>query len=137
MLQPKHISSTLSHVLSPEGDGPISASLLSNKGLPLSTVSVPNLEISPDNLKVFSLLAINAFQHQAKANDAELDNWAVMDVDGKLRTMVKRFLTEKGPKNQLYVVVFYLSNYDDARAKAQLDVLTETLETELQGYVAA
>lgn len=137
MLQPKHISQTLSSVLSAQGQGPISASLLSNKGLPLSTVSVPNLDISSDNLKVFSLLAINAFHQQAKARNAELDDWTVMDVDGNLRTMVKRFSTEKGVKNLLYVVIFYLSNYEDARAKAQLDVLTKTLESELQGYVAA
>lgn len=137
MLQPKQISETLSQVLSLAGQGPISASLLSRKGLPLSTVLVPNLEISSDNLKVFSLLAINAFHQQIKAKSAELDDWAVMDVDGNLRTMVKQFSTGNGPKSLMYVVIFYLSSYEDGRAKAQLDVLTATLEKELQGYVAA
>lgn len=137
MLQPKHISKTLSQVLSLAGQGPISASLLSKKGLPLATVLVPNLDISSDNLKVFSLLAINAFHQQTKAKSADLDDWAVMDVDGNLRTMVKRFSTEGGLKNLMYAVIFYLSGYEDGKAKAQLDVLTETLENELQGYVAA
>ncbi|KAM3126116.1 hypothetical protein CJJ07_000140 [Candidozyma auris] len=137
MLQPKHISQTISQVLSPHGLGPISVSLLSSKGLPLSTVSVSNLDISSDNLKVFSLLAINAFHQQPKAKNPDLDDWVVMDVDGHLRSMVKRFSTEKGTKNQLYVVIFYFSNYEDALAKAQIDALAGTLEKELQGYVAA
>lgn len=103
----------------------------------MSTVSVLNLDISSDNLKVFSLLAINAFHQQPKAKNPDLDDWVVMDVDGNLRSMVKRFSTEKGTKNQLYVVIFYFSNYEDALAKAQIDALAGTLEKELQGYVAA
>lgn len=133
MLQLKQISQILSQVLGKDGSGPFSASLLSNKGLPLTTVTCSGLgeSITPDNLRIYSLSAINSFHQQPKFEDLNLDSWAVVDLDGTLKAMVQKFDTAE---TAMFVVLFYNTSYADAKAKVQLDGVTKALVSGLEGY---
>lgn len=142
MLQPKQILKVLSQAIAPrksEGDsesGPISIMLLSSKGLPLTTVNVPDLP-DPEYLKIYSLWATSSLRQQEKSGNEELDRWSVLDLDGTLRAMVQAFTTfESGEiHEEMYVALFYRKDYDDALAKVMLDAVTEALSAGLQGYV--
>lgn len=135
MLQPKHISEVLAQALSEGGDGPIMVSLLSNKGLPLATVTPPSTLFNRDDLRVYSLLAINAFHQQQTLSDPTLDDWAVVEVDDHYKAMINRFYTMENHQNYLYVVEFYTSEFADSKAKARLDAVTKSLTEGLQGYI--
>lgn len=142
MLQPKQILKVLSQALVPNQSdaaptpGPLSIMLLSGKGLPLTTVNVPDLP-DPEHLKIYSLWAINSLKHQEKSGDTELDRWSVLDLDGSLRAMVRAFTTfESGEMHEeMYVALFYHNDYDDALAKVTLDAATAALRQGLEGYV--
>lgn len=139
MLQLKQISQLLAQVLTKDSalQGPVAVSLLSNKGLPLTTVTISGLgALSPDNLRIYSLLAINSFHQQPAADDEDLDSWAVVDLDGTFRAMVKQFLTIDGDSNDMFVVLFY-TELADALAKVKLDGVTEALARKLEGYKAS
>lgn len=135
MLQPKNISHILAQALSNNEDGPMMISLLSNKGLPLATVTPSVSLFNRDDLRVYSLLAINSFQQQPSLSDSALDNWAVVEIDGNYKAMINRFYTMENPQNFLYVVEFYVKDFPDSKAKARLDSVTKSLEQGLQGYV--
>lgn len=110
--------------------------LLSSKGLPLTTVNVPDLP-DPEHLKIYSLWAINSLRQQEKSGDEELDRWSVLDLDGTLRAMVRAFTTfQLGEVHEeMYVALFYQNDFDDALAKVTLDAVTEALSKGLQGYI--
>lgn len=139
MLQLKEIGRLLSTVVTGES-GILAASLLSSRGLPLINVSSPDAaaELSSDNLKIYSLLAINSFKQQAKADDPELDSWVALDLESDHRAIVKQFLTVMNDKdeslNDMYVVVFYSSALADVQAKVRVDRVTAALAAGLQGY---
>lgn len=142
MLQLRQISKVLSQGL---GSGnartsPLSISLLSSNGLPLSTVRVPNQEnehLTNDNLKIYSLLALNQLRQQ---ND---DEWGLLELDENLKVVISR-LELKNYINQeqiedkreegLYVVIFYDGTFTDAEAKLRLDNLCSALSKGLEGY---
>lgn len=145
MLQSKQMSRVLAQVI--DGDksstGPISVSLLSAKGLPLTTVTSAHAAdsvLSADNFRVYSLLAINSFHLQPKSGDDEIDNWALLDLDGSLRAMVRKFSTlennTENYHNDMYVVLFYTGEYSDALAKVRLDLVTAALVEGLRGYMS-
>lgn len=110
--------------------------LLSSKGLPLTTVNVPELA-NPEQLKIYSLWAINSLKQQDESGDPQLDRWSVLDLDPTLRAMVQAFTTfESGEMHEeMYVALFYAHDYENAQAKVTLDAATEALRRGLQGYV--
>lgn len=141
MLQPKQILRVLSQVitdkpLSTSSKGPLSVVLLSNKGLPLATANVPDL-VDPDQLKIYSLWALNSLRQQDKSGNKDLDCWSVLELDENLRAMVKAFTTFEANdmREEMYAMLFYEADYDDALAKAQLDAVTDALSQGLAGYV--
>lgn len=146
MLQSKQVSELLSQVITGPNNhtnAPISVSLLTSKGLPLTTVTsshAASSALSPDNLGVYSLLAINSFHQQAKSGDDNIDNWALIDLDGTLKAMVRKFSTlENDSENfhhDMFVVLFYGEGYLDAVAKVKLDLVTTALENGLRGYMS-
>lgn len=146
MLQSKQVSQVLAQVVAGDNastKGPISVSLLSAKGLPLTTVTsthVADTTLTADNLRVYSLLAINSFHQQAKCGDDDVDNWALLDLDGSLRAMVRKFSTlennSENYHNDMFVVLFYSGDYSDALAKVRLDLLTVALAEGLRGYMS-
>lgn len=146
MLQSKQVSEVLSQVVTDHTShtaSPISVSLLTSKGLPLTTVTSANaleLSLSPDNLRVYSLLAINSFHQQPKSEDANIDDWALIDLDGSLKAMVRKFSTLENDlenfHNDMFVVLFYSEGLLDAQAKVKLDAVTKALVKGLRGYMA-
>lgn len=144
MLQSKQVSQVLSQVVGDKSStGPISVSLLSAKGLPLTTVTSTHAAdsiVTADNLRVYSLLAINSFHQQPKCGDENVDNWTLLDLDGSLRVMVRKFTTsENDPENyhnDMFVVLFYNGEYSDGLAKVRLDLVTEALAEGLRGYMS-
>lgn len=145
MLQSKQVSEVLSQVVTDHSShtaSPISVSLLTPKGLPLTTVTSANaleLSLSPDNLRVYSLLAINSFQQQPKSEDANIDDWALIDLDGSLKAMVRKFSTLENDlenfHNDMFVALFYSEGLLDAQAKVKLDAVTKALVNGLRGYM--
>lgn len=147
MLQQREIAKILSQVIN-ESDtliptGAYSASLLSSKGLPLITVTSPDLpapdySITADTLRVYSLLAINSYKQQEATGNPELDDWTVLSLDETLQAIVKRFVTVHKDKqqNELYVVLFYGKSFSDTKAKASVDSLAGILAAGLKGYVS-
>lgn len=147
MLQQREIAKILSQVFSESGDlipaGAYSASLLSSKGLPLITVTSPDLpapehSITADTLRVYSLLAINSYKQQEATGNPALDDWTVLSLDETLQAIVKRFVTVPKDKqqNELYVVLFYGKSYSDTKAKVSVDSLANLLADGLKGYVS-
>ncbi|EGV65284.1 hypothetical protein PSN45_002567 [Yamadazyma tenuis] len=140
MLQSKQISRVLCQGLKPvpvtssspsqtESSlaAPISVSLLSSKGVPLSTVIKADSQLTIDNIKIYSLLAFNNYDSR--------EAWCLVKVDSELRlVMGKLQLTQETEENKMYVVVLYDSSLPDAIAKAKLDGLTEALNTGLEGF---
>lgn len=146
MLQQREIAKILSQVVYESGtlkpSGAYSASLLSGKGLPLVTVTsvdLPTLNnlLSPDILRVYSLLAINSFKNNEKCGDTTLDDWTVLSLDETLQAIVKRFVTidKKNEQSELFVVLFYGNLYKNTQAKAAVDALSNVLSEGLKGYV--
>lgn len=146
MLQSKQVSQVLSQILAGQNDhndAPISVSLLSAKGLPLTSVTSTHAAssiLSADNLRVYSLLAINSFHQQSRSGDGNVDKWALIDLDGNLKAMVRQFSTLENDSqnyhNDMFVVLFYTSGYSDALAKVKLDLVTEALAEGLRGYMS-
>lgn len=147
MLQHREISKLLGQAIEQSGDGGsdgvLFASLLSAKGLPLITVGPPTDHtstqgISPDSLRMYSLMATNLFGQQEKTGDESLDCWAVLDIDTFLRAAMRKFATtsssENGPQTVFYTVLFYTAAFPDAQAKVRLDLVTEALAAGLSGY---
>lgn len=149
MLQQREISKLLGQVVEQsesfdaDSGAILFASLLSAKGLPLITVGSPATEtgpesISPDNLRMYSLIATNLFKQQQKTGDPILDDWAVLDVDTSLKTVMRKFATtssgDNEPQDTFFAVLFYSNKYPDTQAKVRLDLLTEVLSAGLSGY---
>ncbi|ODV68859.1 hypothetical protein HYPBUDRAFT_152151 [Hyphopichia burtonii NRRL Y-1933] len=142
MLQLRHISKVLSQGLGSSNSrtSPLSISLLSSNGLPLSTVRVPNQEkehLTNDNLKIYSLLALNQLRQQ---ND---DEWGLLELDENLKVVIsklelKNYINKEQIEDKreegLYVVIFYDSMFSDAEAKLRLDNLCSALSQGLEGY---
>lgn len=104
----------------------------------MTSVDLPtsNSLLSPDTLRVYSLLAINSFKQNKKCGDSTLDDWTVLSLDETLRAIVKRFVTnDKNAQNELYVVLFYGQSYKHTKAKAAVDALSRVLSEGLKGYV--
>lgn len=145
MLQSKQVSQVLSQIVSEEStsdNAPISASLLSAKGLPLTTVTstkAEDLSISADTLRVYSLLAINSFHQQPKTGDDNVDSWTLVDLNGSIKAIIRQFSTLENDTenyhNNMFVVLFYPTGYSDALAKVKLDLVTATLASGLRGYL--
>lgn len=146
MLQQREISKLLGQVVErpdsaePAADYIYSASLLSAKGLPLITVtSLVPTSVTPDDLRIYHLLAVNLYDQQERTGDPNLDSWAALDLDNSLRAMVKHFKTSAentGHSAAFFVALIYSSTYDDASAKVRLDQLTDSLASGLSGYRA-
>lgn len=142
MLQLRQISKVLSQGLGSSNSrtSPLSISLLSSNGLPLSTVRVPNQEnehLTNDNLKIYSLLALNQLRQQ---ND---DEWGLLELDENLKVVIsklelKNYINKEQIEDKreegLYVVIFYDSMFSDAEAKLRLDNLCSALSQGLEGY---
>lgn len=150
MLQPKQISKVLSQAFKPVsteegssrmGPAPIALSLLYHNGLPLSSVINPDIEkynLTADNLKIYSLLAVNYFKSE------ENSNWTVIELDENTRVMIQKLgpsiegkaINDKEPvqDDSLYVVIFYDSTLQASIAKLKLDAVCKCLDEGLQGY---
>lgn len=111
MLQTKQISKVLSQGLKPipkelSTNGvsePLSLSLLSHSGLPLTTVSshsVGDGSLTVDNLKIYSLLAMSHFKEPGTLEEEEEEtankklkeesNWAGMAIDKDLHLIIQK-----------------------------------------------
>lgn len=109
MLQTKQISKVLSQGLKPielSTNGvtePLSLSLLSHSGLPLTTVSNHSVEqgsLTVDNLKIYSLLAMSHFKEPNNTEAEEVENanntrkeesnWAGMAIDKDLHLIIEK-----------------------------------------------
>ncbi|OBA20160.1 hypothetical protein METBIDRAFT_213583 [Metschnikowia bicuspidata var. bicuspidata NRRL YB-4993] len=146
MLQQREISKLLAQAVTHAGslehapDAVLFVSLLSARGLPLITVGSPDAEscISPEALRMYSLMTTNLFKQQPKTGDASLDHWAVLDVDTSLRAVIRKFATTSSGTNEppttFYTVLFYSSAYADTQAKVRLDLVTAALTAGLSGY---
>lgn len=144
MLQQKEISKLLAQVLETRNEAPgvFLASLLSRKGLPLVTVSNPGpagliVAELPDNLRIYSLLAVNLFKQQKRTGDEAADLWIGLDMDASTKVVVSKFYTKDSADTDyaaLYVALFYAAGYPDSQARARLLLLTEALATGLRGY---
>lgn len=142
MLQLKEVAKILSKVVEKDPQGTCSvlgASLLSPKGLPLINVASPEFAqslLTPDSLKIYSLLAISLFRQQQKLGDPELDSWAALTLDADHRALVKQFLTVMNDRDEslsdMYVVLFYLGELEVA--KVRLDLATAAMAQGLRGY---
>lgn len=169
MLQPKQISKVLSQGLTPTPsiskstriNSPLSLSLLSHSGLPLTTVTSSNLEqngtLSVDNLRIYSLLATNHFKQNMsdEANESsgqEVAAWSGMEIDKGLHLIIQK-LEYKDSEGQedaeqkngsdggaghseddLYVVIFYESGYPHEIAKLKINNVCGALAEGLKGY---
>ena len=164
MLQPKQISKLLSQALTPantlgsqpsqngsrstlkstNSNSPLSLSLLSSEGIPLTTVYNSELlgdtGLSPDNLKIFSLLAYNGLSHESGELSNEL--WSIMQLDKNLKVVIQRLAPSISQENEgnshtqkaLYVVLFYERSFPDSIAKLKVDNVCKVLNDGLQGY---
>lgn len=111
MLQTKQISKVLSQGLNPISkelstngvNEPLSLSLLSHSGLPLTTVSNHSVEqesLTVDNLKIYSLLAMSHFKEPNNTEEDEAENgnntrkdesnWAGMAIDKDLHLIIQK-----------------------------------------------
>lgn len=150
MLQPKQISKLLSQALTPvthsqpaqngsiqssNVNSPLSLSLLSSEGIPLTTVYNSGLlgetGLSPDNLKIFSLVAYNGLRHES---GEAADEWSITELDKKLKVVIQR-LAHETPEKALYVVLFYENSFPDSIAKLKVDNVTKVLNERLEGYL--
>lgn len=120
MLQTKQISKVLSQGLKPipkelSTNGvsePLSLSLLSSSGLPLTTVSSHSVEagsLTVDNLKIYSLLAMSHFKGPGGLEEEgeetvdkkwkEESNWAGMAIDKDLNLIIQKVEYSEGITN--------------------------------------
>lgn len=156
MLQLKQISKVLSTALtttpnSTSASSPLALSLLSHSGLPLTTVTQPDLEnveyLSVDNLKIYSLLAVNFFKHQSLSGALSENSWAAVELDKNLNVIIEKLDIQDGSQNtdessaeepvpelELYVVLFYTKDFSAAVAKVKLDAVAPLLSEGLKGY---
>lgn len=117
---------------------PILISLLSNKGIPLSTVYSSLDSLTVDNIKIYLLLIFNYYQSLRPA-----DHWAVMELDKSLSIMIKQICGDSGsedvdvngnqlevaeePREDMYVVIIYDKRLPNSVAKLKVDNLAEGL----------
>lgn len=169
MLQTKRISKVLSQGLKPISkdelplgvNEPLSLSLLSHSGLPLTTVSRNEVEsrgLTVDNLRIYSLLAMNQFKNATEGEEGtesgkkELSNWVGMAVDKDLHLIIQKVdyakqlsngesgtssngqLMVENNENDLYVVIFYTSEFPHAIAKLKIDNVCNAVAQGLEGY---
>lgn len=156
MLQLKQISRVLSNALSTApnsttASSPLALSLLSHSGLPLTTVTQPDLDhvdnLSVDNLKIYSLLALNFFRHQNLTASLSENNWAAVELDRNLNVIIEKLDIEDdpsatdetssddpAPELDLYVVIFFTKEFSSAVAKVKLDAVALALSEGLKGY---
>ncbi|ODV79470.1 uncharacterized protein CANTADRAFT_22205 [Suhomyces tanzawaensis NRRL Y-17324] len=133
---PSHNSHTLSSTTL--ATSPLSLSLLSPSGIPLTTVLntilLTEIGLSPDNLKIYSLVGFNHIQN---------DSWGLLEVEKGLKLVIRRLDIENGDHkddttasegNHLYVILFYNEQFPDAIAKLKLDNVSEILNAGLKGY---
>lgn len=120
MLQTKQISKVLSQGLKPISkelstngvSEPLSLSLLSSSGLPLTTVSSHSVEdesLTVDNLKIYSLLAMSHFkgpggieeegEEAADKKSKEESNWAGMAINKDLNLIIQKVEYSEGITN--------------------------------------
>lgn len=142
MLQLKQISKVLSQGLRAVASvkttttSPFAISLLSKSGLPLTTVTSLDeavSEISTDNLKIYSLLAVNNFQLE------QVEDWTLLEFEFGIKAIIEKVNYESGLEQEdqestLYVVVFYNGDFPDAVAKLKLDNINAALSEGLKGY---
>lgn len=142
MLQLKRISQVLAQGLVPvtesETSRPLAISLLASSGLPLATVTSTELEtqldLSSDNVKIYSLLGVNYLRQQASDDGQEAvrvqsGQWTIVTLDKMLKLAIA--LIRDDP---MYVTILYDDNVLDAVAKLKLDNLCEALTKGLEGY---
>ncbi|CAK7894695.1 hypothetical protein CAAN1_02S04390 [[Candida] anglica] len=152
MLQSKQISKVLSQGLQPIGPNdsraPLALSLLSNSGVPLTTVTTSNEEVSlsANNLKICSLLAVNNFEQQydlgeedpIPSNDENDVKWTVLEFEESgFKAIIEKlnYTKNKDIDSLLYVVIFYRKgDFPDAIAKLKVDNVCRVLEDGLRGY---
>ncbi|CAH2355644.1 hypothetical protein CLIB1423_30S00540 [[Candida] railenensis] len=141
MLQSKQISKVLTQGLRAASvktstSSPFAISLLSKSGLPLTTVTSLDeavSEISTDNLKIYSLLAVNNFQSE------NVEDWTLLEFEFGIKAIIEKvkYDSEQDQEDQestLYVVVFYNGDFPDAVAKLKLDNINAALSEGLKGY---
>lgn len=105
--QPLISSSSSSSSLSYLSTTPISLSLLAYNGLPLTSVNISNLNeinnLSVDNLKIYSLLALNFFNQQqlqfqeinGNGSNDPLNHWCALELDENLRVIIQKLKLNK------------------------------------------
>jgi hypothetical protein len=117
---------------------------LSSEGIPLTTVYnsalLGDTGLSPDNLKIFSLLAYNGLSHESGELSNEL--WSIMQLDKNLKVVIQRLAPSisqeiegnSQKEKALYVVLFYERSFPDSIAKLKVDNVCKVLNDGLQGY---
>lgn len=162
MLQLKQIAQVLSQGLTPvkaqevENTGtsskaasalasPLSISLLSSSGIPLTTVTSEDFDthnLSVDNVKIYSLLGVNYLKQQAdpgpaaEARQPGDEVWEILQVESGVTLAVKKlnYTEDTSEANDLYVVIFYDESLLNSVAKLKLDNICSALNDGLKGY---
>lgn len=143
MIQPRHISNVLSRGLRPvsvvgktQKCSPLSVSLVSSTGTPLSSVcnkaQQNNDFISIDNLKIYCLLAVNTFNQTQQENGNDSNTWTKIILEKGLNSILESVPrqgegTESKVGNEVYVLILYDDSVPDAVAKLKVDNICKAL----------